>query len=77
MLIERKSRYSGNVNTRDIDVTVEQLEEWQGGVLIQIAMPHLSPNDREFLMSGMTPEEWDEMTAAADDSRPEEIGEEE
>jgi hypothetical protein len=34
------------------------LIQWERGVLIQDAMPHLSPDEREFLMTGITPDEW-------------------
>jgi hypothetical protein len=50
--------FTGKVHTRDIDVTDHQLALWKGGMLIQEAMPHLSADDREFLMTGVTPEEW-------------------
>ena len=59
MLIERKSMLSGNVNVMDINVTPEQLESWKGGMLVQTAMPNLSPDEREFIMSGITPKEWE------------------
>lgn len=61
MEITKTSVFTGNTNTRNIDVTPEQIAAWQGGELIQNAMPHLSADDREFLMTGATPEEWDEM----------------
>jgi hypothetical protein len=44
----------------DLDVTQEQLDDWKSGTLIQNAMPQLSPDEREFLMTGVTKEEWDE-----------------
>ncbi len=47
-------------HTREIDVSQSQLDAWKSGVLIQNAMPNLSADDREFLMTGITPEEWDE-----------------
>ena len=31
------------------------------GALIQDAMPHLDPDQREFLMTGITPAEWDSV----------------
>jgi len=61
MQITKVSGASGVTHTREIDVTPEQLKNWQDGALIQNAMPHLSPDDREFLMTGITPEEWDAM----------------
>ena len=60
MQITRKSPFSSECHTREINVTEEQLADWQNGTLIQNAMPHLSASDREFLMTGITPEEWDE-----------------
>lgn len=61
MDITRKSSFTGKTHTRSIDVTSEQLEKWQKGMFIQDAMPHLSADDREFLKTGITPEEWDVM----------------
>ena len=43
----------------EIEVTQEQLSSWESGTLIQNAMPHLSADEREFIMTGITPEEWD------------------
>lgn len=60
MIIERKSPFSGLLNTMEIAVTPAQLKDWQSGTLIQHAMPHLSPDEREFLMTGILPEEWEE-----------------
>jgi len=60
MLITRTSPFSGNTNVMEIDVTQEQLRSWQvDGVLIQNAMPHLTPDEREFIKTGIPPEEWD------------------
>ena len=59
MKITMTSMISGKTITRDIDVEPEQVAAWQSGVLIQDAMPELSAPDREFIMSGITQEEWD------------------
>lgn len=58
MKITRKSPFTGTVNTMDIDVTDVQIERWKSGTLIQNAMPNLSADEREFIMTGITPEEW-------------------
>ena len=74
MKIKKQSPFSGQWNVREIDVTDEQLSAWENGTLIQNAMPHLSTDDREFIMTGITPEEWttlqdmDEMAAALDEA---------
>ena len=60
MLIERKSIISGNVNVMDIDVTPAQIDAWVQGMLVQSAMPDLSADEREFIMTGITPNEWGE-----------------
>lgn len=59
MQITRISNLTGETNTRDLDVTADMLLEWEAGALIQSVMPHLSADDREFIMTGITPEEWD------------------
>lgn len=59
MDITKSSLITGVEHTRSIDVEPEQLEAWENGMLIQEAMPHLSTDDREFIMTGITPEEWD------------------
>lgn len=61
MKITRTSMQSGIERTIDIDVTQEQIDAWEKGALIQNVMPHLSLDDREFLKTGITSEEWDEM----------------
>jgi hypothetical protein len=61
MLITRISPYSGKKNTKDINVTEEQLNNWANGMLIQRAMPNVSIDDREFIINGMTKEDYEEM----------------
>lgn len=66
--ITRRSDASGKENTLDLPVTEQQLQAWLGtkeqpGRLIQHVMPHLSKDQREFLVSGCTPEEWARITA--------------
>jgi len=59
MKITRKSMLTGLTHTLDIPVTEEQIADWQAGSFIQDAMPDISPDDREFIMNGVTPQEWD------------------
>ena len=62
MQITRKSPVSGKEITRELDITPEQLQAWkERRGLIQNLMPQLSANDREFLKTGITPEEWDTL----------------
>ncbi len=61
MLITRQSQASGITRTLDIPVTQEQTDKWMQGEYIQRAMPHLTDSQREFLMTGITDEEWNEI----------------
>ena len=36
----------------------ESTDYWQNGKSIQNAMPYLTADEREFIMTGITPEEW-------------------
>ena len=65
MKITRRDVY-GKDNTREIDITPEQMAAWEAGGLIQNVAPNLSPYDREFLISGTTPEQWDALMAATE-----------
>jgi hypothetical protein len=58
MKITRKSLFSGVERTLDLPVTEEQMRDWENGTLIQLAMPNLTPDQREFIMTGVTSEEW-------------------
>lgn len=40
-------------------ITRAQYDAWQAGQHIQHAMPQLRASEREFLLTGATPEEWD------------------
>jgi hypothetical protein len=59
MIIERKSMLTGKVHQMDLPVTDEQLLRWANNELIQNVFPDLTIDQREFLMTGTTPEEWD------------------
>jgi hypothetical protein len=60
MKITRKSVISGIQRTIDIPVNPEDYIAWQDGYgNIQDLMPYLSLDHREFILSGITAEEWD------------------
>ena len=62
MLITKASRISGNVSSMDLDITSEQFSRIESGIeLIQNIVPHLSSEEREFLITGITPQEWNEL----------------
>ena len=61
MLITRKSPFTGKTHTKDINCTQEQMDKYMSGQgYIQHIFPHLSADDREFIKTGITKEEWNE-----------------
>ena len=58
---------SGNTNTMELNVTLEQIAQWENGMNIQQAMPDLSAEEREFVKTGMTPTEWNELFGEEED----------
>jgi len=59
ILITKVDPFTGKTNQRLIDITREQLEQYEkGGKCIQDAFPHLTPDEREFIMTGITPDSW-------------------
>lgn len=61
MLITKTSLLTGKVNTLDLPVTKKQMERYNSGeYLIQNVFPELTPAQREFIKTGITPEEWQE-----------------
>ena len=64
MRISRKSQLTGILHTMDLPVTQEQLDEYYYGdrsLMIQDIFPNLDAGQREFLMTGITPKEWDNL----------------
>ena len=61
MIITKTSPLTGMLNTMDIDVTPLQIEQWERGMLIQEAMPLLTRDEREFIMTGLTSSDWENM----------------
>ena len=61
MLITRISLLTGAEHTREVPITDHQAEdlELRRG-LIQEVCPDLSSTDREFLMTGITKDEWED-----------------
>ena len=63
MQITRISQLTGKVTTLELDVTEEQMIRFENrrenGEYVQTIFPHLSLSDREFILSGITNEEWE------------------
>ena len=61
MVITKTSMISGLIHSMDIDVTEEQLTRWREGALIQDALGHLHIAEREFIKTGITATEWENI----------------
>jgi hypothetical protein len=65
MLITRISQISKTHNSMELDITYEQLDRVNNRhlskELIQDIVPNLSKGEREFLITGITPKEWNEL----------------
>jgi len=62
MIIKRKSVYSGVVRSRNIEVNPRDYEMWEKGYMsLSDAMGYLDQDDRDFILSGITNEEWKTM----------------
>jgi|TARA_B110000483_G_scaffold145266_1_gene173373 hypothetical protein len=60
MKVQRESIISGQLNTMELNVTPQQMDRfYRGRELTQNIFPHLNSEEREFLISGMMPSEWD------------------
>ena len=63
MEVTRVSILSGKTRTLDLDVTEEQMIRFENrrenGEYVQTIFPHLSPSDREFILNGITSQEWE------------------
>lgn len=67
MKVQNTSIYTGRTHVMDIDITLKQIEAWKNAAdddpnrFIQNAFPQLSADQREFMISGVTPDEWAEL----------------
>lgn len=61
MKVTRTSTVSGITRTMDLDITPQQLLDYEKGMKIQYAFPNLTPSEREFFMTGMSEDEWNAL----------------
>lgn len=67
MNITRVSTLTGEEHTLRLPVSQVQMERWEMGELAQDVFPHLSASQREFIISGITEEEWDHAFGETED----------
>ena len=67
------SPISGNVNEMDLPVEQEKIDQWYemgrapGAPLIQDFFSELNDEQREFILTGISPKEWNEYIRNNDD----------
>jgi len=60
--IEKISPLTGKVNVMEIEMDPNDYVRWnKGGVAIQEALHYLSVDEREFLISGTSNEDWKQL----------------
>lgn len=75
--VTRTSQFTGRESTMEINITQEELDaglkrSWSanpgvGTEHMQNIFPQLSADEREFLMTGCHPDEWNEMFSSEED----------
>jgi hypothetical protein len=65
MLVTNTSQLSGKETTLELDITHEQMERFENrranGEYVQTIFPNLTPAEREFLLTGISPIEWEQI----------------
>ena len=67
MQIVRTSAVSGITRSLEIPCTEEQMAAYKNGALIQVAFPNLTADQREFILTGITKDEWNTLFEESDE----------
>jgi hypothetical protein len=69
MFVIRKSLFTSVMNEMDLPITQEQLDEFESdnSRLVQDVFPNLNSEQREFLMTGSTSAEWEDLFGGEDE----------
>lgn len=67
MIITRISKLTGKEHSMDLPIEESQLIDFAKGTTVQDAFPNLTPEQREFFLTGITPLEWDTLIAITED----------
>jgi hypothetical protein len=72
MIIKRKSPFTGKLNSMEIPLTeaeyTEAVLKYNGGMLLQDVFPTLNADQREFIKTGYTSQDWATMFPEKDAS---------
>jgi hypothetical protein len=67
-VVYKRSLFTNKMHKIRLPLTKEQFMDWYSRrVLIQHAMPDLSKDEREFFLTGSTPEEWENAFGKEED----------
>lgn len=58
MIIRRVSKLTGKENVKDIPLDPEDYAQFQLGENIDVVMPYLTDDDKDFILYGITVAEW-------------------
>lgn len=62
MKITRTSPFTGKTNTMELNITPVQITQYaMGNTLIQDVFPDLTSDEREFIKTGITAEDWEKF----------------
>lgn len=59
MIIKRTCPFSGEPKEMDLPVTQEQMDAFEAGNKVQHVFPNLTASQREFILTGITDDQWD------------------
>ena len=67
--VTRQSIITRKMNTMELPISQEHLDIYDtvGDILVQDAFPNLDKEQREFLISGITPDEWNNTFGEEED----------
>ena len=70
MQVTRRSPLTGNINTLEVNVTQEQMQEFQSEGrqrLVQEIFCDATAPEREFILTGYTPQDWEQIFGGEED----------
>lgn len=59
--VGRVSPMTNVLTTHDLPITDDQWQRFMSGALVQDALPDLTSEQREFVLTGYTPEDWEQI----------------
>jgi hypothetical protein len=69
IIFEKRCPFTGKMNSMEIPMAHREFERafeaYDSGTLIQDAFPKLTADQREFIMTGITPEKWASIFGSA------------